>query len=108
MSTDDNPVLVYTTCPNMEAAERIGGELVERRLAACANILPAMRAIFIWQGKRQSEDETVLLLKTRRSHAQTVLDEIERLHPYETPAAFVLNVELAAKAFADWIVEETA
>jgi periplasmic divalent cation tolerance protein len=108
MSENDNPILVYTTCPSMEVAESIGGELVERKLAACANILPGMRSVYVWEGKRRSDDEVVMLLKTRRARTGELMAELERLHPYETPAILLLSVETTSPAFAKWIVEETA
>ena len=57
VNAHDNPVLVYTTCPSKEVAKRIGGELVRSRLAACANILPAMQSIYIWQDELHEDDE---------------------------------------------------
>lgn len=108
MSGNDNPILVYTTCPSMEAAERLGGELVEGKLAACANIIPGMRAIYVWQGERQSEQEVVVLLKTTQARRDELMAEIERLHPYDTPAVLVLAVDAVSAGFGNWIAEQTA
>jgi periplasmic divalent cation tolerance protein len=107
VNSDGNPVLVYTTCPSKEVAKHIAGELVRQQLAACANILPAMEAVFIWQGEVQSEAEVAMLLKTRRGRADRVVSEIERLHPYDTPAILVIPVEGGSQPFIDWIAENT-
>lgn len=105
MNSDDNPVLVYTTCPSKEVAKQLAGELVRQQLVACANILPAMESVFVWQGEVQSEAEVPMLLKTRRGRAERVVSEIERHHPYETPAILVIPVESGSQPFIDWIAE---
>jgi periplasmic divalent cation tolerance protein len=107
VNAHDNPVLVYTTCPSKEVAKRIGGELVRNRLAACANILPAMQSIYVWQGQLHDDDEVVMLLKTSRAHADRIVGEIERLHPYDTPAVLIIPVDGGSRPFIDWIGANT-
>ena len=65
MQENDKPVLIYATFPSAAEAERIGGVLVERGLAACVNIFPQMTAIYIWEGTRQRESEAAMLIKTQ-------------------------------------------
>jgi periplasmic divalent cation tolerance protein len=108
VGADDNPVLVYTTCPTKEVAKRIGGELVRNRLVACANILPAMQSIYVWQEALHEDDEVVMLLKTRRTLAARIVVEIERLHPYDTPAVLVIPIDGGSQPFMDWIGANTA
>ena len=86
MNEDDKPVLIYSTFPSPAEAERIGGELVDRGLAACVNIFPGMTAIYVWEGKRQREAETAMIIKTRAALADTVVAEARKLHPYTNPA----------------------
>ena len=87
MRENDKPVLIYSTFPSPEEAERIGGALVDRALAACVNIFPGMTAIYVWEGKRQREGETAMLIKTRAALAAEVVAEARKLHPYTNPAA---------------------
>ena len=108
MNENDKPVLIYSTCPSVEAAERIGGALVDRGLAACVNILPGMTSIYIWDGKRQREAEAVMLVKTRASLADAAIAEARKLHPYATPAFVVLPIEGGSADFLSWIAEQTA
>ncbi len=93
MDENDKPVLIYSTFPSPAEAERIGGALVDRGLAACVNILPGMTAIYVWEGKRQRETEAVMIIKTRASLADTVIAEARKLHPYTNPALVVLPVD---------------
>ena len=108
MSENDKPVLVYSTYPSVAEAERIGGHLVDRGLAACVNIVPGMTAIYVWQGKRQTDAETVMIIKTREQLADAVVAEVRKLHPYDNPALVVLPVSGGSADFLRWIVEQTA
>jgi periplasmic divalent cation tolerance protein len=104
---DDAPVIVYATFPDPAMAEAIGGALLDLRLVACVNILPAMTALYNWKGARQKDSECVGLFKTRRSLAQGVVDEIVARHAYETPAALILPLEGGAEGYLAWLAGET-
>ena len=108
MQDNDKPVLIYATFPTAAEAERIGGVLVERGLAACVNIFPQMTAIYIWQGTRQRESEAAMLIKTRAGLADSVVAETRKLHPYTNPALVVLPIEGGSPDFLRWIGEQTA
>ncbi len=95
--------MVYTTCPTLAVAEAIAETLVRQKLIACANILPAMRAIYVWQDALQKDDEVVMLLKTQSIHTDKVVNKVVELHPYDTPAVLVLPVSNAAAGFANWV-----
>ncbi len=100
-------VLVYATCPSIDEARRIGGVLVDRGLVACANILPGMTSIYVWQGKRHEDSEAVLILKTRAALADRVVAEAKALHPYDNPAVVVLPVNGGSAEFLAWIDAQT-
>ena len=108
MQANDKPVVIYATFPSPAEAERIGGVLVERGLAACVNIFPQMTAIYIWESARQRESETAMLIKTRAGLADTVIAETRKLHPYTNPALVVLPIEGGSQDFLRWIGEQTA
>ncbi|KAB2917500.1 MAG: divalent-cation tolerance protein CutA [Hyphomicrobiaceae bacterium] len=107
MQENDKPVLIYSTFPSAAEAERIGGALVERGLAACVNILPQMTAIYVWEGKLQREAEVAMIIKTRAALADEVLAEARRLHPYTNPALLVLPVTGGSADFMRWIAQQT-
>jgi periplasmic divalent cation tolerance protein len=104
----DEPVLVYTTYPSLVEAEKGGRKIVEAGLAACVNIVPAMRSIYRWKGAIEAADEVVMIVKTRASLAERVTAAVKASHSYETPAVLVLPVSGGNQPFIDWILAETA
>jgi len=104
----ERPVLVYTTYPSLVEAEAAGRALVEKGLAACVNILPGMRSIYRWQGKIEQADEVVMIVKTRDAQKEAVASEVRRLHSYDMPAVLFISTDGGDKAYADWILAESA
>jgi periplasmic divalent cation tolerance protein len=102
-----NKVFLYVTAESAEEAARIGGALVEERLAACANVLPAMTSIYRWQGAVQRAAEAVLILKTREDLASEATARIKALHTYECPCVVVLPLAGGNPDFLAWIEQET-
>lgn len=107
MTTEDRPVLVYTTFARLDDAKRLGDALVAARLAACVNIFPGMISIYEWQGARELADEVAMIIKTRASLTEAVLAETKRLHPYEVPALLVLPTEGGSADYCAWIASQT-
>ncbi|HWV79807.1 MAG TPA: divalent-cation tolerance protein CutA [Hyphomicrobiaceae bacterium] len=104
----DKPILVYATSPSRAEAERIGGRLVDDGLAACVNILPGMVSIYIWEGKRQQDEECAMIIKSRAGLAAPIIRTVRSLHPYENPALVVLDIAGGAVPFLEWILNQTA
>ena len=100
--------LVYVTAPSLAEAESLARLAVERRLAACANILPAMRSLYWWQGVLEQADEVVLLLKTTEAQAGELTRTIAEAHSYDCPCVVVLPIEGGHPAFLQWLADETA
>jgi periplasmic divalent cation tolerance protein len=107
MASGEDPVLIYTTFPEIEDAKRVGAVLVEARLAACVNIFPGMVSIFEWKGKREEANETAMIIKTRAALVDRVMAEVRRLHPYEVPALLVLPTQGGSAEYCSWILEQT-
>jgi periplasmic divalent cation tolerance protein len=104
----ERAVLVYTTWPSIVEAEVAGRKIVERRLAACVNILPGMISHYWWEGEIERTEEVVMLIKTRAALAEPISAAVKELHSYTTPAVMVLPVETLDSAYHRWIVEETS
>ena len=100
-------VLVLTTLPNSDAAAELASRVVSEKLAACANILPALRSIYRWQGKMQDENEVLVLLKTQARQYEPLKARILALHPYDVPEVIAIPVERGHQAYLDWILNET-
>lgn len=107
MTTATEFVMIYTTFATAGEAAELGRRLVGERLAACVNILPAMRSIYRWQEKVEEADEAVMVVKTTSDKAQAASARIEQLHPYETPAILVLPIVDGSAPYLDWIAEAT-
>jgi len=103
----ERAVLVYTTWPSIVEAEAAGRTIVERRLAACVNILPGMISHYWWEGKIERAEEVVMIVKTRAALAEQVAAAVKELHSYTTPAVMVLAVESLDPAYHLWLVKET-
>ena len=103
----ERAVLVYTTWPSIVEAEAAGRAIVEKRLAACVNVLPGMISHYWWEGKIERADEVVMLIKTRAALAEQVGAAVKELHTYATPAIMVLPVENLDPAYHQWIVAES-
>jgi periplasmic divalent cation tolerance protein len=104
----ERAVFVYTTYPSLVEAERAGRAIVERRLAACVNILPGMISHYWWEGKVERGEEVVMIFKTRASLAEAVRAAVKETHSYTTPAIIVLPVEGGDPAYLGWVMAETA
>jgi periplasmic divalent cation tolerance protein len=100
-------LLVITTLPNADAAAELAKNVVGERLAACANLIPALRSIYKWQGKVQDENEVLILFKTRQEHYENLKSRILELHPYEVPEVLAIPVERGYAAYLDWLANET-
>jgi periplasmic divalent cation tolerance protein len=107
LSADDKPALIYSTFPSLAEAERVGGALVDRRLAACVNIWPAISAIYHWQGKREQATEAAMIIKTRAALADRVITAVRAMHPYANPALLVIPLIGGSADYLRWIGEET-
>jgi len=104
---NERVVFVYTTHPSVVEAERIGRELVERRLCACVNILPGMVSLYWWQGAVERGEEAVMIIKTRAELAEPVRAAVRQLHSYTTPAILVLPIESVDPNYREWLLTET-
>ena len=100
-------MFVYVTTANAEEARRIGSQMVEERLAACANILPGATSIFRWQGKLEEASEVVLILKTSEEKLAPAIARVKSLHSYECPCIEALPVVEGNRDFLEWVVRET-
>lgn len=98
---------VWVNCPDWETAERIASDVVEARLAACANILSPIASIYQWKGKVERADELPLVLKTRADLFEAVAARVKALHPYETPSIVATELPLVEQSYAEWLAQET-
>jgi periplasmic divalent cation tolerance protein len=100
-------LLVLTNLPDREAAEKLAEALVEKRVAACVNILAPCRSVYRWQGALQREQEHPVLIKTTRAAYAELESLVRAHHPYELPEIIAVPVELGLPAYLDWVEAQT-
>lgn len=89
----DLPVIMLTTLPDSVAAEKLAMLLVERKLAACVNIIPGVRSIYVWQGNIMRDEEEKLLIKTSSARVAEAQKIIRENHPYSIPEITILGLK---------------
>ncbi len=100
-------LVVLSTCPDTETAARIGRTLVEDSLAACVNVVPGIRSIYLWKGAIQDDAEVLMVLKTTAGRFSELKDRLVALHPYELPEVVALNAAAGHDGYFDWVTEVT-
>jgi periplasmic divalent cation tolerance protein len=90
----------------IDAAPELARELVRRRVAACANVVPTVQSYFWWDDQVQDEPESLLVLKTRSDAFERLRDAVVELHPYDVPEVIATQVEQALEPYARWVAEE--
>lgn len=101
-------LVVYITIPNSETGEKIANTIVEKRLAACASIVPGLSSIYHWQGEICNETELLLIAKTRDSLFERLEQEVKSIHPYQVPEIIALPIIKGSREYLDWIDESTS
>ncbi len=92
-SKKPRPILVFTSVPDSEVAEKIAALLVEERAAACVQILPPMQSVYFWQGKLCRDMEQLLFIKASSDKAQQIESLIKENHPYTVPEIVTVGLE---------------
>jgi len=98
-------LLVFCTCPSEEEAVRLAHALVERRLAACVNILPPIQSTYRWNGSVQTASEYLLLMKTTEERFDALRDAITGMHSYDTPEVMGVPVTEGTEKYLSWVRE---
>ena len=95
--------IVLSTAGSEEEARKIAKYLVERQLAACVNMVPRMESIYRWQGRVESSEEWLMLIKTSADQFPAVRDAIRELHSYELPECIAVAIEDGSAEYLDWL-----
>jgi periplasmic divalent cation tolerance protein len=107
MGSPDVGVVVLSTAPDPEEAERLARILVEERLAACVSRLSGVDSVYRWRGELEEQAEVLLIIKTHARRAPDLTRRLAELHSYEVPEILVLPVAAGLGAYLEWIREET-
>lgn len=96
--------VVLTTAPDLDTARRLGRAMVERRLAACVQMLPGALSLYSWEGQLQEESEVLLIAKTSADRVPAVEAYLAEAHPYDTPECLALASDRIAPRYGEWLL----
>ena len=97
--------IVLSTAGSQDEARKLAHHLVEHQLAACVNIVPQIESIYRWQGKVESSQEWLLLIKTTAERFPAVRDAIRELHSYDLPECVTLTIEDGSPDYLKWLAD---
>jgi periplasmic divalent cation tolerance protein len=100
--------VVLVTFGSIAEARTIARNVVEKKLAACANIVPSVESIYRWKGKVERAREVLVLIKTTANRLPELQREVKRLHSYEVPEFIVLPIIAGSTKYLDWLQQSTA
>jgi periplasmic divalent cation tolerance protein len=104
---DMGAIFAYVTTKDQDEARRIGRALVEGRLAACINILPGMESFYRWEGKLETAQECVLVIKSDASRAQDIIRMVKEMHGYSCPCVAIWPLTDGNSDYLNWIIHES-
>ena len=100
-------LLVFTNLPDRAAAQTLASALIERRLAACVNVLQECTSVYRWKGQVESTTEVPVLMKTTAERYPALEAAIRSLHPYELPEIIAVSISHGLPEYLDWVGAET-
>lgn len=95
--------LIWCPFADEDSAAEAATRLLDERLVACANILPPMRSLYVWQGERGEARECAVLFKTDAALLEPAAARLAEIHPYETPAVMGWRADYTPPATAEWL-----
>jgi len=99
-------IVVLVTAPSQEAGEKIAARLLEKKLAACVNIVPEITSLYTWEGKTQNDQEVLLVIKSKvELFEEHLVPAVLEAHPYEVPEIIALPVLMGSASYLQWIDE---
>ncbi|XP_058811545.1 protein CutA homolog isoform X3 [Topomyia yanbarensis] len=95
--------IAYVTTPNENSAKTLARLLVERKLAACVNIIPGIMSIYEWEGKINEDQEQLLMIKTRTSRVNELSKFVRDNHPYSVAEVISVPIENGNPPYLEWL-----
>ncbi|XP_042518341.1 protein CutA 1, chloroplastic isoform X2 [Macadamia integrifolia] len=100
-------IVVYVTVPNKEAGKKLAQSLVKEELAACVNIVPGIESVYKWKGEIQTDNEQLLVIKTRESLLEALTEYVKANHEYDVPEVIALPIRGGSIPYLEWIKSST-
>ena len=96
-------IVIYITSGNTEEADNIATGLVKEGLAACVNIIPSIKSVYKWKGEICNDNESLLIVKSRKSLLLEIIEWVKKHHSYETPEIIAIPIVEGSKDYLKWI-----
>ena len=96
-------LIVFCTCSSREESLKLAQAIVEREAAACVNIVPAVESVYRWEGKIETAQEFLLVIKTTRERFAALQELILKLHSYDTPEVIAVPVVIGLPKYLEWL-----
>ncbi len=101
-------IVVLITAGSIEEGERIAGSLIDSHLVACVNVVPSVKSIFIWEGKRDQQSEVLLIAKSRKALLNQIIEHVKKIHSYSVPEVIAIPVIGGYEDYLKWVEETTS
>ena len=96
-------IVLFSTAPNEKEAAKIADRLVEKGLIACANIVPNIRSVYKWKGRRYDEPEVLIVMKSTSYRLAAIKKELKKIHSYECPELIAVPIVGGLESYLDWV-----
>lgn len=106
--SDQEILLVMTTITDIEKGKELARQIINKRLAACCNIVPSITSIYRWQDEVCEDTESLLVIKTSKSRFNLLCDLIKARHPYQLPEIIALPITSISQEYLSWVIQETS
>jgi periplasmic divalent cation tolerance protein len=108
MKSNKKCVVIMVTAPNLKVARHLAREVLKRRLAACANLVPRLESHYWWEGSLQCSREVLVLMKTVATRVPSLKKLILGEHPYDTAEFLEVEIRGGSRRYLDWIRDATS
>lgn len=103
-----NPCIVLVTAPDEVVAKKLSRSILDKKLAACVNVIPGLHSMFWWQGKIDKQPEVLLIIKTLQDKLSALIAAVKQEHPYDTPEIIALPIIGGSEDYLQWLRESVA
>ena len=103
MKMKDEFCLILCTCPDMDVAQSLATRLIGDHLAACVNVLPGVRSVYVWDGKIENAQEVQLFIKTQPQCYEAISYFMKAHHPYEVPELLMVPINGGDEGYLAWV-----
>lgn len=107
MKANSEPIVIYCAFGSLENAHETARQLINKKLAACVNVLPEMQSFYEWNGEPCEDGEILLIAKSTKDCVSLAIDQIIQLHNYDEPGVVCLPITGGSSSYLEWISKQT-